>query len=57
MRHFFIAAAASFALTAAACATAAYTMWGRSHADSQHAVSLHDLPAHHGRSLPLWIPG
>jgi hypothetical protein len=34
MRSFFLAAIASFALTAAACATVTYAIWDRSQVDS-----------------------
>jgi len=54
MRSFIIATVASFALTAAACAIAAWAMWGRPLAD--HG-SLHAFSPHHARSLPLWIAG
>jgi hypothetical protein len=57
MRSFIIAAAASFVLTAAACAIAAWAMWGREHVGPQSAGSLHAVSAHHVRSIPLWIPG
>jgi len=54
MRTFFIAAIAAFALTAAA--SAVLTLWGQSHVVTAR-VSLHDPPADHVRTVPLWIPG
>ncbi len=57
MRKLVITAIATVALIAAVGASAAFAVLGPSHVDTQRAMILHNLSAHHIRSLPLWIPG
>ena len=57
MRSFILAAAASFVLTAAACAIAAWAMWGQTHVGVQSARNMHAVSVHQVRSIPLRVPG
>jgi hypothetical protein len=57
MRKLIITAVATVALSVVVGGSAAFAVLGQSHVASQRAAILHNLSAHHIRSLPLWIPG